>query len=102
MGFMTDKSFAAGTRVKIAEAMEVPDWSKWDDDKGRLSTPVKKRLQQMFFKGDRKVTGEVVYISRETEREKLRRKGWVKVRVRDASGSAVNITAEATKLTRSR
>jgi len=89
---------AAGTKVRIAQPMDVPHWSEWDDDKGRTSVPTKRRLQQLFFRGDKKVTGEVVYIAKESEREGLRRVGHVKVRVREASGSTVVITAEASKL----
>lgn len=95
-----NKDLAAGTKVKVADAMEVPEWSEWDDDKGRVSTPVKRRLQTLFFKGDKKVHGEVMYIGKEVLREKLRRLGRVKVRVRDNSGSAVVITAEVAKLAR--
>jgi len=100
MAFGGNGQLAAGTKVRVREPMEVPEGSVWDDDKGRTSTPVKKRLQALFFKKDRKVTAEVVYIARESEREKLRRKGQVKVRIRDSSGSAVIVTAEASVLTR--
>lgn len=91
---------AAGTKVRVAQPMEVPEWSDWDDDKGRTSTPVKKRLQTMFFKGDKKVGAEIVYIAKETDRDKLRKLGRVKVRLRDASGASVIITAESEKLTK--
>ena len=60
MAFDDNKNLAAGTKVRIAESMDVPEWSQWDDDKGRISGSVKKRLQQMFFRGDRKLTAEVV------------------------------------------
>ncbi len=102
MGFGMGIHFAAGTRVKVSAPMEVPEWSKWDEDHGRVSTPVKKRLQSAFFKGDQKVSAEVLYISKEGEREKLRRQGRIKIRARDASGTAVVFTAEATCLTRAR
>jgi hypothetical protein len=102
MGFESNIHLAAGTRVQVAIPMETPDWSAWDDDRGRVSTPVKKRLQGAFFKGDRKVSAEVVYIPGETERERLRRLGRVKVRARDASGTAVVFVAEARALTKSR
>jgi hypothetical protein len=102
MAFGGSAQLAAGTRVQVSQSMDVPDTSVWDDDRGRSSTLVKKRLQSMFFKQDRKISGEVIYISRESEREKLRRKGLVKVRLRDASGSAVIITAEAAILARAR
>ncbi len=92
------RDFSAGTKVRVAQPIPVPEWSEWDDDKGRASTPVKKRLQQMFFKGDRKVTAEIVYIAKETERDKLRRLGRVKVRLRDPSGACLVITADATTL----
>jgi hypothetical protein len=102
MSFGNNKDFAAGTKVRVSEPMEVPEWSKWDDDKGRTSGPLKKRLQQMFFRGDRKITAEIVYIASETEREKLRRKGQVKVRIKDQSGCALVITADPSRLERSR
>ncbi|NLX23339.1 MAG: hypothetical protein GXY55_16940 [Phycisphaerae bacterium] len=94
------RDLSAGTKVRVEPPIPVPEWSEWDDDKGRASTPVKKRLQQMFFKGDRKVNAEIVYIAKETERDKLRRLGRVKVRLRDPSGACVVITAEAATLTK--
>ncbi len=87
------KEFASGTKVTVAQAMEVPHWSTWDDDGGRISTPVKRRLQQAFFQQNKKVSGEIIYISKEDEREKLRRQGRCKIRVRDQSGATVVITA---------
>jgi hypothetical protein len=93
-----ERQVAAGTKVRISESMDVPHWSEWEDDKGRTSVPTKRRLQQLFFRGDKKVNGEVVYIAKESEREGLRRLGQVKVRVREASGATVTITVEASKL----
>jgi len=101
MGFAQTNHFGAGTKVRMSKPMEVPQWSIWDDDKGRVSTPVKRRLQTMFFKGDKRVSAEVMYIANETEREKLRRLGRVKIRVRDLSGASVIITAENAKLAKS-
>jgi len=98
MGFNSNKFMAAGTRVRVVEPMQVPEWSKWDDDRGRSSTPVKKRIQGLFFNGDRKVTAEVLYVASETERDKLRRKGLVKVRLREPSGVSLTITADPGKL----
>lgn len=92
------KSISAGTRVKIRNPGEVPDWSMWDDDGQRVSNSVKRRLQQLFFRADRRVYGTVVYIIKESEREKLRRNGWVKVEVRDSAGSTVIFTADAENL----
>lgn len=92
------KSLAAGTRVKISVPGDIPDWSSWDDDGQRVSNSVKKRLQQLFFRGDRRVCGTVVYIIKESERENLRRNGWVKVEVRDSAGSSVVITADSCNL----
>ncbi|MHC4441144.1 MAG: hypothetical protein ACYTF1_07015 [Planctomycetota bacterium] len=102
MGFNLNRHMAAGTKVRISQPMEVPTWSKWDDDRGRISTPVKKRLQMMFFNGSPKVTAEVVYISSETERQKMRRLGHVKLRLREASGTALTITADPQHLIKSR
>ena len=96
------KNFAAGTKVRVAEPTEVPEWSEWDDDGGRISSSVKKRLQQMFFRGDKKLGAEIVYIASEEERERLRRKGQTKVRIRDQSGCAITITADPSKLTKGR
>ena len=98
MAFNESKYLAVGTKVKVAEPMEVPEWSTWDDDKGRTSGSVKKRLQGMFFRGDRKVVGEIVYIAKDSVREKLRRNGQIKVRIKDQSGSMLVITADPAKL----
>ena len=98
MGFEGTKKFAAGTKVRVAEPMDVPEWSEWDDDAGRTSGQLKKRLQGMFFRGDKKITAEVVYIAKESEREGLERKGRVKLRLREPSGSQLVITADPTKL----
>jgi hypothetical protein len=102
MDFGTSKHLASGTKVRIAEPMDVPPWSTWDDDKGRTSGAVKKRLQQRFFRADRKLTAEIIYIASEEVRERLRRKGQTKVHVRDQSGCAMVLTADPTTLVRSR
>lgn len=102
MSFGARKDFAAGTKVMMGEPGEIPEWSTWDDDKGRISGPVKKRLQSMFFRADRKISAEVVYIASEEERDRLRRKGRVKVRIRDQSGCAIVITADPSKLVKGR
>lgn len=98
MAFDTNKYLAAGTKVKVTEPMEVPEWSKWDDDKGRTSSSVKRRLQAMFFQGNSKIQAEVMHISKESERERLRRKGQVKVRIKDPSGCMLNITVDPSRL----
>ncbi len=100
MGFNMNKYMAAGTKVKVISPSDVPDWSEWDDDRGRTSAAVKKRLQSKFFRGDNKVTAEVMYISRESERERLRRKGQIKVKIRDQAGTSLAITADAKNLSK--
>ena len=102
MSFDGSKHLAVGTKVRVAVAMDVPEWSTWDDDKGRTSASLKKRLQQSFFRGDKKITAEVMYVPKETEREKLRRKGQVKLRIRESSGAMLNITADPEKLVKCR
>lgn len=89
---------SAGARVKVRDPGAVPLWSTWDNDNQRTSTPVKRRLQQLFFSGDKKVQAEVVYISSETERERLKRDKRVKVALRDPAGSQIVITADANNL----
>lgn len=89
----TNRSLAAGTRVKIAEPMSVPSESVWESDNNRTSNNVKKRLQELFFKGDRRIQAEVIYITSETERVRLRRKNLIKVQLRDPAGSIIQITA---------
>jgi hypothetical protein len=79
--------------------MDVPENVAWDDDGGRTSGLLKKRLIASFFKQDKRITAEVVYIAKETERERLRRKGLVKLRLRHQSGSMLNITVEPRYLT---
>jgi hypothetical protein len=100
MGFNMSKYMAAGTKVKVVTPTQVPEWSTWDDDRGRTSSSVKKRMQSKFFRGDTKITAEVMYISRDSERERLRRKGQVKVKIRDQAGTSLAITADAENLKR--
>ncbi len=88
----------AGTRVRVITPGDPPPWSEWDDDGGRTGGSVKKRMQQMFFRGDRKISAEVVFIGSEAERDELRRKGRVKVRLREAAGTIITITADAHNL----
>ena len=94
------KFVSAGTRVRIDAPGPVPAWSTWDDDGQRTSRPVKRRLQQLFFSGDKKIQAEVVYIGSETERDRLRALGRVKVQVRDPAGCTIVVTAEAAGLKR--
>lgn len=96
------KMMASGTAVRVTHAMPVPAWSEWDDDRGRTSGPVKRRLQEMFFRGDPKVRAEIAWIVSESERESLMRKGRVKVKIREASGTTLVITALLDQLTKAR
>lgn len=92
------RSLSAGSKVTVTTPGPVPTWSEWDDDNQRTSTPVKRRLQEMFFKRDKKILAEVVYIASESERESLKRKNRVKVSLRDPAGSRITITADPENL----
>ncbi len=94
MSFDMNKFLAVGTKVRVVEPMDVPECSTWDEDHGRVSAMNKKRLQSLFFRGSRKLAAEIVYIAKESERERLRRKGLVKLRVRDQAGAILTITAD--------
>jgi hypothetical protein len=96
---MRSLSLAAGTRVKVKTPGSVPQWSVWDDDKQRTSNPVKKRLQQLFFRGDRRISASVVYIGNESLRDRLRSRNQVKVEVRDPAGACIVILADSQNLT---
>ena len=89
---------SAGTTVRVAQPGVVPAWSTWDDDRQRSSPSVKKRLQTLFFRGDRRISSQIVYIGSETVRERLKKKNQVKVELRDAAGSHIVITADAGNL----
>jgi hypothetical protein len=98
MSFNMQKYLSEGTRVRVAQSMDVPESSAWDDDDGRVSTRVKQMLQKRFFRGDPHLTAETVYVARESERERLRRKGLVKLLVRDQAGTYMVLTADPRKL----
>lgn len=95
MGMSSTKFIAAGTRVRMNSPISVPQWSTWDNDGGRTRTAMKKRLQELFFRGDKRISAEVVYIANETERDKLRSHGRVKVELRDQAGAMITVTAPA-------
>jgi len=92
------KFLPAGTKVCVITPGDPPPWSEWDDDKGRTGPPVKKRLQTQFFRGDKRISAEILYIPNETERDELRKKGRAKVRIKEASGAMIVITAEMSNL----
>ena len=93
------QGFSVGSKVKIIAPMDPPSWCEFDDDRGRVSTHAKHMIRDRFFKCDPKANGEIVHIANETEREKLRRAGRTKVRVRLPSGDTIIITVEIDKLT---
>ncbi|GAB4525867.1 MAG: hypothetical protein Kow00133_14580 [Amphiplicatus sp.] len=102
MAFTATRNLAAGTKVKVAVPGDVPEYSTWDDDGGRISGNLKKRLQGLFFAGNPKIHAEIMYVSRESERARLRRKGLVKVRLRDPAGCSLTITADPNNLVTAR
>jgi hypothetical protein len=93
------KSLTVGAKVMVNQAMDAPEGVKWDDDAGRTSGLLKKRLISSFFKQDKRITAEVVYIGKESEREALRRKGLIKIRLRHISGSMLTICTDPRYLT---
>ncbi len=94
------QDLTVGSRVKISAVMSAPQWCEWDDDRGRASTSTKNKLRQKFFNGDKRLTAEVAFVARESERDKLRKSGRTKVRVREPSGSVIVIPVELATLTR--
>lgn len=52
----------------------------------------------MFFRGDKPVRAEVVFIGSESERDALRAKNLVKVQLRDPAGSMITVTADVSGL----
>jgi hypothetical protein len=91
--------FSVGSKVKLIASMTVPAWCEFDDDRGRVSRHAKQVIRDRFFKGDTKLAAEIVHVANETERDKLRRAGRGKVRVRLPSGDTIVITVELDKLT---
>jgi hypothetical protein len=94
----SQKVIAAGSTVRIARPGPVPEWSTWDEDGHRTSTHVKKRLQQLFFRGDKRVTASVVFVGNESIRERLKAKKQVKIELRDPAGASVVVLADVTNL----
>lgn len=84
--------------MKVKTPGAVPTWAEWDDDHQRTSVSVKKRLQELFFKGDKRIIAEVVYIASESLRERLKSKNQFKVELRHPSGASLIILADATNV----
>ena len=91
-------SYPQGSKVRIKTPTLVPDWSVWDDDKGRCSASVKKKLRQDFYMKNIKLSVETVYIAKETEREKLRKLNRTKVRIRHPNGSSIVLIVDLENL----
>jgi hypothetical protein len=90
-------NLAAGARVRVRSPGPVPEWSVWDACQ-RTSTHVKKRLQQAFFAGDKKIQAEIQYVGSEALRDRLRNEGRVRVELRDSAGCSITILADAENL----
>ncbi len=84
--------------MKVRRPGAIPEWSTWDDDRQRTSNAVKKRLQHLFFRGDRRIQASVVYVASEALRAQLKAKKQVKVQLRDPAGASVVILADADNL----
>lgn len=97
-GSESAKRLSSGTAVRVRHAGPVPHWCECDDDRGRTSGPVKKRMQEMFFRGDRKIRAEIAWVTSESERDELARKGRVKIKVRESSGTTLTFTASTENL----
>jgi hypothetical protein len=96
-----NSSWPPGSKVKINQATTAPDWSKWDDDRGRTCTSVKKQLRDKFYHGEEKLSVEVIYVAKESERERLRKQGRTKVRLRDPAGASIILEVDAACLIKS-
>jgi hypothetical protein len=93
----TQAALPAGGRVRVKAPTSVPEWSVWDPCQ-RTSTSTKRRLQELFFRGDKRIQGEVVYITSESLRKRLRNQGRTKVELRDSAGASIVIVADAKNL----
>lgn len=91
---------SVGSKVRMIAPIPVPNWCDFDDDRGRVAKHVKNVIRDKFFNADPKLSAEIVHVARETEREKLRKEGKAKVRVRMPSGDTIVITVELNMLTR--
>ncbi len=90
-------NLAAGARVRVKSPGPVPEWSVWDPCQ-RTSTHVKKRLQQAFFSGDKRIQAEIQYVGSESLRDRLRNEGRVRIELRDSAGSSIIILADSQNL----
>lgn len=94
------QTISPGTKVRLIAPMEVPLWCQWDDDRGRVSNHVKQTIRDRFFKCDNKLTAELIHVPNETQREKLRKLGRAKVRIRTPAGETIVIVVDIDKITR--
>jgi hypothetical protein len=92
------KALSSGTQVRVIRPGPVPLGMEADDDRGRLGVQVKKRMMEQFFKGDKKLKAEIAWVTSESEREGLRRKGLTKIKVKEASGNTLIFTAPMNNL----
>jgi hypothetical protein len=92
------KQFSSGMSVRVKRSGPIPTWSKCDDDRGRTSGAVKRRLQQQFFRGEKRLRAEIAWITSESERDELARKGRVKVKVKESAGTTLVFIAGADNL----
>jgi len=90
-------ALSAGAPVRVRTPGPVPEWSEWEPCQ-RTSTAVKRRLQELFFKGDKRVHAQIIYVGSEAERDRLKLQNRAKVQLRDAAGNTVVAMADLENL----
>jgi len=95
---LTGFALVSGTPCKVITPGPPPPGIEWDDDHQRTSSQLKKRMIENFFRGNKKMKAEIAWITSESVRDQLRRKGFMKVKVRESAGSMITFTAPAANL----
>ena len=89
---VTYSNSPSGTTVRSVELhLNIPK-VKWDDDFQKTSPYVKKQLIRKFFSQNKKVKGEIIYITSESKKMELKKKSLIKIRLKEISGTSVIIS----------
>lgn len=89
--------FSSSTKVTVAEPGQPPQDLKWVKDL-HVNPRTRKQLIEGFWNQHRRISGQVMFVASDSEREKLRREGKVMVRISDLSAQHITVIVPATLL----
>ena len=81
---------STSTKVQVANPGSPPNNLEWVRDI-HINPRTRKQLIEGFWKRKRGVSGQVAYVANESDRERLRKEGKLRILIRDPSSQTITV-----------